>query len=111
MNSITYPAGACQQKRCVMSGAPTSVTTPEERIAALDEAIKRGGGIVAFSRRMGVTHQAIYSWRKRGWVPLERALAIEAIFGISRERLIAPRLAWALATLHASFTREAEHDL
>jgi hypothetical protein len=22
---------------------------------------------------MGVTHQAVYNWRKRGWVPPERA--------------------------------------
>ncbi len=94
-----------------MSGAPISVTTPEERIAALDEAIKRGGGIVAFSRRMGVTHQAIYSWRKRGWVPLERAIAIDATFNVERDRLIAPRLAWALATPIASIIRGAEHDL
>jgi hypothetical protein len=62
-----------------MSGAPTSVTTRKERIASLDKAIKRGGGIVAFSRRMGVTHQAVYRWRNRGWVPLERAITIDAI--------------------------------
>ncbi|MCR9178883.1 MAG: helix-turn-helix domain-containing protein [Erythrobacteraceae bacterium] len=94
-----------------MSGATIFIPTRRERIAALDEAIKRGGGIVAFSRRMGVTHQAIYSWRKRGWVPLERAIAIDATFNVERDRLIAPRLAWALATPHASFTRGAEHDL
>lgn len=47
MTSITYPAGACQQRRCVVSCAPIFIPTRKERIAALDEAIKRGGGIVA----------------------------------------------------------------
>jgi hypothetical protein len=87
------------------------ITTRKERIAALDEAIKRGSGIVAFARCMGVTHQAVYRWRNRGWVPLERAITIDATFNIERDRLIAPRIAWALATPHASSTREAEHDL
>ena len=94
-----------------MSGAPISVTTPEERIAALDEAIKRGGGIVAFARRMGVTHQAIYHWRGRSWAPIERALAVEAIFGIDRNRLMEPSLAQALSAPTASSARGTEHDL
>jgi transposase-like protein len=93
-----------------MSVPLVSITTPAERIAALDEVIKRGGGIVAFSRRMGVTHQAIYRWKKRGWVPLERAVAIDATFNVERDRLIAPRLAWALATPIASIMGGTEHD-
>jgi hypothetical protein len=94
-----------------MSVPLVSITTPAERIAALDEAIKRGGGIVAFARRMGVTHQAIYHWKKRGWMPLDRALAVEAIFGVDRNLLMEPRLAFALATPSASIVRGTEHDL
>lgn len=70
-------------------------------LAAMDEAVARGGGIVAFARRMGVTHQAIYHWRKRGWAPVERAVAIEAVFGIDRHRLMEPTLAQALSSPRA----------
>lgn len=93
-----------------MSGALISVATPEKRMAALDEAIKRGGGIVAFARRIGVRHQAVYHWKKRGWTPLDRALAIEATFGIDRNLLMEPRLAHALATPNASIMGGTEHD-
>lgn len=93
-----------------MSEAPILIPTRRERMAALDEAIKRGGGIVAFARRMGVRHQAVYGWKKRGWTPLDRALAMEAIFGIDRNRLIEPRLAFALATPSASIMGGTEHD-
>jgi transposase-like protein len=72
------------------------MSTKEDRVAAIDEAVKRGGGIVAFSRRMGVTHQAIYNWRNRGWAPLQRAIAIEAIFGINRYETMEPSAARAL---------------
>lgn len=79
-------------------------TTKEERIAALDDAIERGGGIIKFCSRMNVSHQAVYNWRKRGWVPPERALAIEAIFGIERSLLMNPDLVRAVsgpATAHS----------
>ena len=45
---------------------------------------------------MGVTHQAVYGWRKRGYVPPERAVVIEAIFKIDRRRLLSPSLVAAL---------------
>lgn len=68
------------------------MTTKEERVSAIDLAIQRGGGIVRFAKGMGVTHQAVYNWRKRGWVPPERAVAIEAVFGIERDKLMSPDL-------------------
>lgn len=73
------------------------MTTKEERIAAIDLAIKRGGGIVKFCQRMNVSHQAVYNWRKRGWVPPERALVIEAVFGIERSQLMNPDLVRAVS--------------
>lgn len=69
-----------------------------ERVAAIDEAIDKADGIVRFSRAMGVTHQAVYSWRKRGWVPPDKAVVIEAIFKIHRDRLMNPDLVRALNT-------------
>lgn len=68
-------------------------TTKDSRIAALDIAVERGGGIVRFARSMGVTHQAIYHWKRRGWVPADRAAVIESVFGIAREELMEPALA------------------
>lgn len=75
-----------------------SDTTKESRIAALDTAITRAGGIMRFAQNMRVTHQAIYGWRKRGWVPADKALVIESVFGVPRADLMEPRLA---AVLHA----------
>ncbi len=72
------------------------MNTKEDRVAAIDLAIQKGGGIVAFSKSMGVTHQAVYNWRNRGWAPLERAIAIEAIFGINRYDTMDPSAARAL---------------
>lgn len=74
------------------------MTTKEERIVAIDLAIERGGGIVRFAKSMGVTHQAIYNWRKRGWVPPERAVIIESIFSIDRSKLMNPDLVRAVNT-------------
>jgi hypothetical protein len=68
------------------------MTTKEERIAALDLAIERGGGILKFCEKMKVTHQAVYSWKSRGWVPPERAVALEAVFGIPRTDMMNPDL-------------------
>jgi hypothetical protein len=74
------------------------MTSKDERIAALDLAIERGGGIVRFAKSMNVTHQAVYNWRKRGWVPPERSLIIETIFGVERSRLMDPNLVRAVST-------------
>lgn len=73
-------------------------TTKEERIAAIDEAIERAGGIVRFCKQMNIRHQSVYGWRQRGWVPPERALVIESVLGIGRERLLHPTLAEALSS-------------
>lgn len=72
------------------------MTTKEERIAALDLAIERGGGIIKFCKKMKVTHQAVYNWKARGWVPPERAVAIEAVFGIPRTDMMNPDLVRAI---------------
>lgn len=64
----------------------------------LAAAIKRGGGIVKFSRDMNVTMQAIAGWKKRGHVPFERATDIEKRFGVPRESLVHPETAAAYLT-------------
>lgn len=72
-------------------------TTKEERVAALDLAIERGGGIIQFCKKLKVTHQAVYNWKIRGWVPPERAVAIEAVFGIPRTDMMNPDLVRAIS--------------
>jgi transposase-like protein len=78
------------------------MTTKEERIAAIDLAIVRGGGIVKFCRRMGVSHQAVYAWKRRGWAPLEKSIVLEAVFSIPRSDLMNPDLVRTLSTPSAS---------
>jgi len=68
-----------------------------DRIAAINLAISKGGGIVRFAKSMGVSHQAIYAWKRRGWVPVEKAVVIEAAYGIPRDDLMSPGLVRALA--------------
>lgn len=68
-----------------------------QRVATINLAIAKGGGIVRFAKIMGVSHQAIYAWKRRGWVPVEKAVVIEAVYGIPRDDLMSPALVRALA--------------
>jgi hypothetical protein len=72
------------------------------RIDAINLAIAKGGGIVRFARSMGVSHQAVYAWKRRGWVPVEKAVVIEAAYGVPRDELMSPELVRALAAPSAS---------
>lgn len=72
--------------------------TNNERLPALREAIDKLGGIIAFSRQLGVKHQAVYAWFRKGWVPLERAVVIERLTGVDRTLLVKPSVAEALGT-------------
>lgn len=73
-----------------------------ERIAALREAIANAGGILKFAKAMGVSHQAVYHWLKRGFVPIERAIVIETLFKVDRERIMDPALLRAINTPSAA---------
>jgi DNA-binding transcriptional regulator YdaS (Cro superfamily) len=55
-------------------------------------AIDLAGGACALAHNLGVTHQAIYTWAKRGWVPMHRALQIETEYGVPRTQLLKPEL-------------------
>lgn len=72
------------------------------RIDAINRAIAKGGGIVRFAKSMGVSHQAVYAWKRRGWVPVEKAVVIEAAYGVPRDELMSPDLVRALAAPSAS---------
>lgn len=74
------------------------MTPREQRLHNINTAIERGGGIIAFARKLGVTHQAVTGWRKRCYVPVARALQIESMFGVPRAGIVAPEIARAIAT-------------
>lgn len=59
-----------------------------QRNPHLEEAITRAGGIIAFAKALGVTHQAVSAWRKKGYVPPDRARQIENATGINRALLV-----------------------
>ena len=70
--------------------------------SGLDEAIAAAGGSqAALADRLGVTQQAVSTWVKQGYVPVRRALEIEALLGVHRHRLLNPRLA-DLVDLHVA---------
>ena len=51
---------------------------------ALKEAVEAAGGAAALARRLGIKQPSVFGWKK---VPARRAIAVEAITGIPRERL------------------------
>jgi DNA-binding transcriptional regulator YdaS (Cro superfamily) len=57
------------------------------------DALQQAGNQAHLAERLGVSQQAVSIWLRRGWVPVRRALEIEAQFGVPRARLISPRLA------------------
>jgi DNA-binding transcriptional regulator YdaS (Cro superfamily) len=65
------------------------MTTEETGIAA---AVKAAKTQEALAEKLGVTQQAVSTWVRRGWVPLRRAIEIEMHYGVSRARLINPRI-------------------
>jgi len=52
---------------------------------AIRTAIEKAGGMRALARGIGVSYQAIQSWKKR--IPAERVLDVERATGIPRDRL------------------------
>lgn len=56
------------------------------------EAVAAAGGQAKLAALLGVTQQAVSSWVRRGWVPVRRAAEIEHLLGVSRQRLVDPRL-------------------
>ncbi len=61
-------------------------------MTGIKKAIELAGGANALATKLGVTHQAIYTWVRRGWVPAQRALEIEGLFDIPRVELFKPEL-------------------
>lgn len=63
-----------------------------EHANGIEAAITKAESVREIADKLGVTHQAIYKWRKLGWVPQRRALDIERLWGVPRKRLLKPSL-------------------
>lgn len=63
-------------------------------MTGLEIAIAKAGSRRAFAERLrpSVSVQAVCQWVKRGWVPPQRALEIEAVYGVDRALLVKPEL-------------------
>lgn len=55
-------------------------------------AIEKAGGVAALARVLGVKHQAIQDYRRKGYVPPARAKEIEMQFGIPRNDLVSAKV-------------------
>jgi DNA-binding transcriptional regulator YdaS (Cro superfamily) len=67
-------------------------------MTGIKKAIELAGGANALATKLGVTHQAVYTWVQRGWVPAQRALQIEDAYDVPRGDLFKPELAALLAS-------------
>jgi len=62
-------------------------------MTGIKRAVELAGGANALAAKLGVSHQAIYVWLRKGWVPSQRALEIEKLLDIPRVDLFKPELA------------------
>jgi DNA-binding transcriptional regulator YdaS (Cro superfamily) len=62
-------------------------------MTGIKRAVDLAGGASLLAHKLGVTHQAVYVWLRKGWVPPQRALEIEKMFDIPRVELFKPELA------------------
>lgn len=51
---------------------------------AIEDAITAAGSISALAAQLGISHQAVAKWLRRGRPPAERCLEIERVTGVSR---------------------------
>lgn len=65
----------------------------KHKMNGVDRAIKKAGSQGKLADRLGVSQQVISKWKRRGYVPLIRAVEIETQYGIKRTQLINPRIA------------------
>ena len=63
-------------------------------MTGIEVAIAKAGTRRAFAQSLSptVTVQALCQWVRRGWVPPQRALEIERLYGVDRAHLVKPDL-------------------
>lgn len=68
----------------------------------IDEAVEAAGSQEKLAQALGVTQQSVAKWVKRGYVPLDRTLEVEGLFGVSRKALADPKVVELLSDWEAS---------
>jgi hypothetical protein len=80
---------------CDTDGTPT---TKDTKMTGIKKAVDLAGGANQLAHKLDVTHQAVYVWLRKGWVPAQRALEIEKLFDIPRAELFKPELSALFAS-------------
>jgi DNA-binding transcriptional regulator YdaS (Cro superfamily) len=70
--------------------------------AALRRAVDFAGGATQLAHTLGVSHQVVHKWLKRGWVSPKRATELSGLYGIPAIDLIRPELRHVLAMIDAA---------
>lgn len=65
----------------------------------VDLAIIKAGGRAALARHLGVTRQAVHNWVSRGFIPPDRAIAVEKAFGVPAAGLVSPKMRRLLTSM------------
>lgn len=63
------------------------------RMNHVSAAVTTAGSQANLASQLGVSQQVVSKWLRRGWVPTRRAVEIEHLYGVPRQKLINPRLA------------------
>ena len=85
-------------KKSFLFNAEEGAADVHSHMSGIKQAIKLAGGACALAHKLGVTHQAVYGWAKRGWTPMQRAMQIEKAYDIPRTELLKPDLVSLLTT-------------
>jgi hypothetical protein len=72
------------------------------------EAVEKAGSITKLAAVLGVKRQAIYPWLTRGFAPPKRAVQIESLYGIPRDRLLDPAIRDLLSGASDAAVRDGE---
>lgn len=96
--AIAHCGGNTKFRKSVGASVPQLTTwlAADEPAAPPDSAvltaIAKAGGPTAMAKALGVTPQAVWDWRAKGYVPLARAKEIEMQFGIPRGDLVSAKV-------------------
>lgn len=66
------------------------------------------GSQQALANQLGVTQAAVSKWRIKGWHPLKRAVAVEALYGVPCKLITHPRIVSLLESAEALVPNWAE---
>lgn len=58
----------------------------------LARAVQFAGGVSSFAQSLGVTHQAVYQWLRRGWLTPKRAEQVSELYGVPAAELLDPEI-------------------